>query len=242
MVVLVGAVGTAGCGDVGSDRKSLADIKSKALWLNRIADADGLLSAQLSGEGSPLLIPGTVEATLNGHPMIVDPGDRFSFDEFYWSPLFKIQAPDDLGSTLTLVIKDSTQTLRAVISGRHPHLPVLESPPPQPRVVHRGDQFVVPFTAPDEPPDLASASFSVDDGIHAEGSPCHLYPDAPPATILNGQIESRVPTDICISTAFAWVCAGYSALPRLETCENATCLFEPSTARACTNYSLVVSW
>lgn len=139
------------------------------------------------------------------------------------------------------MIKDSTQTLRVLIDGRHPHLPILERPTSQPRVVHRGDQFSIPFTAPDEQPDRAKVVFSIDDARHAEGSPCHFYPDAAPVAILNGQVESMVPTDLCFSTAFAWVCAGYSVLPRLEACENATCHFEPSIAQACDNYPLIVS-
>jgi hypothetical protein len=235
--LLLGVAGLAGCG-LGQEGTSLAKMVNRELHFSL---SNTFLSISLFADGCPLLVPGTVDATLNGHPLEISPGRHGSgiWEGPCYQPRFSLSTlPDDLGSTLTFVIKDRTLTLRAVISGHHPELPMLEPAPSEPRVLRRADVVAIGFTSPADPPDHVFVSFSVK-GTPTGGGACSHYPQAD-ASIAIGQIEFQVPSTVCISPGSLRVCVGYTARPRLETCENATCFFDPTIAEACQVYPVTI--
>jgi hypothetical protein len=232
----LGLVGLLGCDDV----LPLADMVDKQLYLGSFIDG---FNIDLFANGCPLLIPGTVRATMNGHEMTVDPGRHgsgFAGDAPCYQPSFRIRPlPDDLGTVMTFVIEDRTETLRVVIGGYHPDVPVLEAAPAGGWMPHRGDRLSVSFTPPAEPPDDAHASFS-EDGQDNSGPPC-FYEDEADASVANEQVSLEVPTTLCFGPAWMWLCVGYAALPHLDLCENATCHYDPSEIEACAGYPLLIS-
>src|SRR6185369_13825038 len=133
----------------------------------------GDLTITLIADGCPVLSPGTVDATVNGRAMTVDPGHHGSgtVQDPCYQPVFHLEPlPTDLGSTLTIEIKDASETLRVVISSFHSSSPELETPTGTAMAVHRGDTLSFSFAgaSPDDPPDYAGASFE-NDGTPTDG-------------------------------------------------------------------------
>jgi len=99
----LGLVGLVGC----DDARPLAEMVDKELHINSVANN---FMISLLANGCPLLIPGTVHATLNGRAMTVEPGSHgsgFAGDVGCHEPTFKISAlPDDLGPVLTFATEE----------------------------------------------------------------------------------------------------------------------------------------
>jgi hypothetical protein len=236
LAIIAASVSGVGACDGGTP---LADMVDKQLDFDNLDD--DFFSVSLFAKGCPLLVPGTVQATLNGHAMTVDPGHHGSgFGEApCYQPTFELSPlPPGLGAQLTFVIADASETLRAVIGGFHPDLPVLEAQPAQPSTVHRGDVVSISFTAAAEPPDDVQASFS-EDGTPAGPPPC-FYNDDAAATIATGEVDLAVPTTLCYSPAWLRLCLGYASLPHLEACENASCSYEPTEIQVCAEYPVTI--
>jgi len=231
----LGLVGLVGC----DDARPLAEMVDKELHINSVANN---FMISLLANGCPLLIPGTVHATLNGRAMTVEPGSHgsgFAGDVGCHEPTFKISAlPDDLGPVLTFVIEDHTETLRMVIGGYHPDVPVLEAPPAGGWMLNRGDPLSVSFTSPGEVPDEASAVFH-EEGQDNFGPPC-FFEDEAVATVAKGQVDLEIPTTLCFGPAWVSLCVGYAALPHVDLCENATCHYDPSEIAGCRVYDLLI--
>jgi hypothetical protein len=221
-IVLV-AGGVIGCAPAGT--ASLADMQNKQLAIYGSGNPSDL-TVNLLADGCPLLEPGTVEATMNGSPMKVDPGHHGSgFDEGpCYQPTFHLDAfPPDLGPTPTIVIKDATQTLRVEISGFHDHPPQLELPAATPIPVHLGDTLSFAFTGTSatDPPGYASASL-FNDGAPAAGSSCVFTYDGMP-TLGDGVINMVVPSGLCSGAAKVSACVEFDHEPVVTACKNASC-------------------
>jgi hypothetical protein len=228
-------------GCVPSGTAPLADMLNKRLAVNGLAEGGGDLAVTLIADGCPLLNRAAVEATLNGLPMMIDPGRPGNeLDPSCHAPVFRMSPlPADLGSTLTIVIKDNTETLRVVISGFHSHSPALEAPPAAPIAVHRGDAISFSFSGAsrDDPPDSFGARFDVD-GTPTGGPPCSYSETAMP-TIAGGHIDVVVPSTLCFTQVGLFTCIGFIDQPALTTCENAACDFN-FIGDQCARYPLLV--
>lgn len=211
----------------------LADMTNKRLSIS----APG--SITLYADGCPLLIPGQVEATINDHPMKVSPGYHGTgiYAGPCTEPRFDLTEQIDLGSTATIVIKDPSQTVRAVIVGlREP--PTLEPPNTEPWPLHRGDPVRVSFVSTGEAPDYAAAR-AAEANTSTSGAPCGWDAEAP-AIIDGNTVAFAVPTTLCYGAAALTACVGYTTQPQVESCDNATCAYDPGMPHSCTTYPIEI--
>jgi hypothetical protein len=240
-VFAVAAAAAAGCAGQPGDPAPLAEMTNKSLYVAGLPGSGGDIGVSLFADGCPLLVPGTVRATLNGRAMSVDPGKHDGpFGPPCYQPTFSLSPlPADLGDTLTIEISDSSETLRVVIAGYHPDTPQLEpAPTGEPRVVHRGDPLSFGFSIVGDQPDVASASVG-ESGTPTAGAPC-TYDAAAPSAIVGSAIEFQVPASLCYSEADIWACLGFSGQTHLVSCENATCTLDDFTTFGCQHYPVSI--
>jgi hypothetical protein len=225
---------SAGC-DPGTP---LAEMVDKSLQIRGTAGSGGYLRIELMAMGCPQ-VTGDLEATLNGRPMIVEPGRKGEpfFDKPCYYPVFRADTlTADLGPTLEIVIRDRSQTVRARIADYQPETPQPEKPGP-PREVTIAERVSIPLAPTATPPDMVTASLAAGD----ESSPGYCKASASaPAVLANGRVEVTIPRAPCAGKAKLYMCVGYRQEPRLETCENATCtLQERFATRGCEVYPLI---
>jgi hypothetical protein len=159
IVALSAAAASAGC-QLFDGGTPLADMVNKTLFMS------GPSSVMLSADGEcTFLSPGTVQATVNGHPMYVEPGRKGSgiYESECILPEFYLTDADiDLGATATIVISDSSQTLRVVIVGLPDRPPILEEPTAEPKTLHPGGTARVGFSIAGGEPKMPDANFVAD--------------------------------------------------------------------------------
>jgi hypothetical protein len=219
-IATVLSCGSASAGCDALEGAPLARMHNKTLSFDR-----GPKSVTLEADGCPLLIPETVEATINGHQMAVDPGRHGTGinDGPCYPPQFGLPAADDfeLGATATIVISDSSQTLRVVIVGLPAHLPTLETPTAQPRELHQGGSIKITFSPVEEAPEEATAGFSAIAGPNGCGAQDGV------ATLDVDAVTIQPPASPCFGNRWLLVDLEYPAASSVQTCENASCDYAP---------------
>jgi hypothetical protein len=217
----------------------LSEMRNKQLYLSGWGGPGGRLTVSLFGDGCPLLIPNSTQATLNGRAMEVDVGHQVSGLEKgpCYQPLFDAHFLDDrLGETLTVTISDHSQTLRVALADYHPAAPILGPLGPN---ISRGQSLSVAFSATTDLPDVVQAWLDVDSN-HATGAPCY-FSDKATAAIADGRVDLQLPSGICQGPATLHVCLTYSRKTHLSGCENATCKLDSDfTTRGCGKYDVTV--
>jgi hypothetical protein len=219
----------AGC-NVGPGT-TLADMVNKELVI------DGPESITLGADGCALLIPGTVEATINGHPMSVDPGRPASvpYDEPCHYPSFGIDLKTiDVGPSATVQIKDQTETLTVVMTGFHPQAPMLPTPDKEAMKLDRSIPVRIPFTTSSGLPDEASFSFIT--GWDRDGC---IQDESSPASIEEGAISTNIPSSLCLGSGELYACVGYTNSLVVQSCENAVCQVFYPERKDCVSYPIV---
>jgi hypothetical protein len=226
----------AGCEPDGT--LPLAEMRNKQLHINGLPGAGGFLGVSLFADGCPLL-RNDVLATLNDRPMLVSPGEHgygFGAGPCY-QPLFEMRMlPADLGPTLTLVIRDESQTLRAVIESYVDEKPALEEPGPV-REIARGALVAIPFGPTTRAPDRVSGSIYIDRSTG--GAPCTFSARIEP-TVVDRTVQVRVPEVLCHGTGTLGVCLGYAEQPRVAACENAQCNLSLRSTQTCRSYPITL--
>jgi hypothetical protein len=240
-LVLAGVifVGTAVAGCQG-DRRQLAEMANKQLYISSLWAPGGSVLVNLDADGCPVLDPDGLEATLNEHPMAIDPGHLGTEGEGGWcyQATFRLEPlPGDIGSTITIVIRDPSETLRMVLSDVHAHPPVLEPAGNDARRVHPGDQLSIGFTSPDGLPDTANASIFQD--MRTADGPTFTNEYRQPVTLADDHVTLEIPS---LNPGPAWVsaCVSFSQQAFVSDCQNAACVLGDPWSRGCDRYNLDV--
>jgi hypothetical protein len=231
-IVALSAAAAAGC-QLFDGGTPLADMVNKTLFMS------GPSSVMLSADGEcTFLSPGTVQATVNGHPMYVEPGRKGSgiYESECILPEFYLTDADiDLGATATIVISDSSQTLRVVIVGLPDRPPILEEPTAEPKTLHPGGTARVGFSIAGGEPKMPDANFV------ADGAAPNCVPSFLVSTIDGDAVKVELPEKLCPGPAKLRVSLKTSPTSSVQSCENAVCSYKPSDPVAWRDYPVTVA-
>jgi hypothetical protein len=221
-----------------NDELPLASMKNKTLNLQLESYSEYFTTLNLVADGCAQLVPGTVTATLNGHPMFVAEGwhDESNTSNPCLPPVFYFnESLRGLGPKLTYVIQDSSQTLRLVVDNVRTDLPVLEPRTATPKVIRQGQEASFGVTSVGKQPVSVPMRFDGNDNPRAV-APCG-YEERAFGKLEGDQIVVTVP-QVCQGPGGVVLCLEYDDVPSVTTCENATCNFTPFPTQTCEHYDV----